>query len=69
MFNKFFFENFSIYEMMWKNIVELGGPQMTIWCRHIICKGYKHTLRICNTDCFSTATVVARTCFRVMLYI
>ena len=24
-------------------------------------KGYKHTLRICNTYCFSTATVVART--------
>jgi len=23
--------------MMWKNIVELGRPQMTIWCMHIIC--------------------------------
>jgi len=23
--------------MMWKNIVEMGGPQMTIWCMHIVC--------------------------------
>jgi len=36
MFNNFFFLNRFVYEMMWKNIVELGGPQMTIWCMHII---------------------------------
>jgi len=22
----------AIYEKMWNNIVELGGPQMTVWC-------------------------------------
>ena len=31
-------------------------------------KGYKRTLRICNTDFFSTATMVARTCLNVKLY-
>jgi hypothetical protein len=30
MFN-FFFENRTIYEIMWKKIVDLGRPQMTIW--------------------------------------
>ena len=27
----FFFENRAVYEIMWKNIVERGRPQMTIW--------------------------------------
>jgi hypothetical protein len=40
---------------------------------HIHCiqdnQGYKPTLTICNTYCFSTATVVARTLLSVMLYI
>ena len=31
--------------------------------------GCKHTLRICNTYCLPTATVVARTCLSVTLYI
>jgi hypothetical protein len=26
-----FFENRAVYEIMWKNIVERGRPQMTIW--------------------------------------
>jgi hypothetical protein len=26
-----FFENRAMYEVMWKNIVEPGRPQMTIW--------------------------------------
>jgi len=30
-------------------------------------KDYKHTLRICNTYCFSTATVVERTRLSVTL--
>ena len=32
-------------------------------------KGYKHTLRICNIYCFSTATLVARTCLNVTLHV
>ena len=27
----FFFENRAVYEIMWKNIVQRGRPQMTIW--------------------------------------
>jgi len=30
-FNCFFFGNRAIYEIMWKNILERGRPQMTIW--------------------------------------
>ena len=36
MFNDFF-ENRSIYQIMWKNIVEPERPQMTIWHMRIAC--------------------------------
>jgi len=50
---------------LWENVenfVERGRPQMTIWCMRIPCwiTGYKRTLRIRNTYCFSCATTVAR---------
>jgi hypothetical protein len=32
-----FFENRAVYEIMWKNIVERGWPQMTIWRMRISC--------------------------------
>ena len=35
--NIFFFENRAVYEIMWKNIVERGRPQMTIWRMRIAC--------------------------------
>ena len=36
MFSNFFFpEDCAFYEIMWKNIVELGMPQKTIWRMHI----------------------------------
>jgi hypothetical protein len=37
MFNNFFLENRAVCEMMWKNTVEPGRPQMTIRCMRIIC--------------------------------
>jgi len=37
---------------------------MCITC--LVKKSYKHTFRICNTYCFSTATIVTRTCRSVM---
>jgi hypothetical protein len=45
--------------------------QMTIWRMSIsrLVYGYKHTLRICNTYRFSTATMVARTRLNVTLYV
>jgi len=30
-------ENRTVYEIMWKNIVEWGRPQMTIWRMRIAC--------------------------------
>ena len=29
--NFFFFENPALYKIMWKNVIERGRPQMTIW--------------------------------------
>ena len=36
-FSNFFKENLAVYEIMWKNIVERGRPQMTAWCMRITC--------------------------------
>ena len=33
----FLSENPAVYEIMWKNIVELDRPQMTIWRMRIAC--------------------------------
>jgi hypothetical protein len=33
------------------------------------CYRHTHTLRLCNTYCFSTATMVTRTCLNVALYV
>jgi len=33
----FFFLNRTVYEIMWKNIVEPSKPQMTIWRLRITC--------------------------------
>jgi hypothetical protein len=33
----FFFENGTIYKVMWKNIVEPDRLQMTLWCMCISC--------------------------------
>jgi len=35
--NIFFFENRAVYDIMWKNVVERGRPQMTIWRMRIAC--------------------------------
>jgi len=32
-----FFENRVVYEIMWKNIIDRGRPQMTIWRMRIAC--------------------------------
>ena len=36
-FSNFIFKNRAIYDMMWKNIVDLGMSQMRIWCMNIAC--------------------------------
>ena len=63
-----FFENRTVYDM-WKNSVERGRPQMTIWRTRIACwipKATK-TLRTCNTYCLHTTPMVALTRLNVTL--
>jgi len=60
----FSFRKSSRYEIICKNGVEPDRPQMTMWRMRIarwitkVTHTHTHTLRICNTYCFSTATVV-----------
>jgi hypothetical protein len=57
MFNNFsFLENRAVYEIMWKNIVVPDRQQKTTWRMRIA-----RWIWICNTFCFSTATIVTRT--------
>ena len=37
MFSNFFFENCTVYEIMWTKIAEPGRPHMTIWRMSIAC--------------------------------
>ena len=66
----FFSDNRAVYEIMRKILVDRGRPQMTIWYARIACWILKatNTLRLCNTHCFSTVTVVARTLLNFTFY-
>jgi len=72
-FSNFASKNRAVYEIMWENLVKRGRPQMTIWRMRIACWIPKatstHSLTICNTYCFSTATMVTIRCFIVTLYV
>jgi len=75
MINNFFFENRAVYEIMWRNIVDLGGSYMIIWHMRIACRipkathTHTHKLTICKTYCFSTTRLVARTRLSATLYV
>jgi hypothetical protein len=43
MFSSIFFFFYAIYEIMWKNMVQPGRPQMTIWRMRIVCCVHKAT--------------------------
>ena len=68
-----FLKNCTIYEIMLKNI--LRARQVTVdnitQRMHIACHVPKarHTLRICNNYCFTTATVVTWMCPSIALYV
>ena len=66
----FFFQILTVYEKMWKSIVETYRPQIPIWCMRITYWTPKdiNTLRICNTYCFSTETMFVWTCLILTLY-
>jgi len=69
MINNSFSENRAVYEIMWKNIAQRGGPQMKIW--RIACwipeATNTHSFRIRNTYYFSTTTMVTLTHVSVTL--
>jgi hypothetical protein len=37
LFNNFFYTNRAVYEIIWKNTVQLDRPHMTIWRMRIAC--------------------------------
>ena len=59
-FNNFFFFNLSFPDITWKILHSLAGHKWQ-YCTCALHAGYKHTPRICNVYCFSTATVFAGT--------
>ena len=64
MFNSTFSKNRRVYEITWKNIIEQGGPQMTIWRMRIaywISNATNAHSQYVIFNYFSTATMVART--------
>jgi len=66
----FFSENRAVYGIIWKNVLELGRPQMTYEACAVHAgelKLHTHTHKICITYCFSTAAKVARTGLNVTL--
>ena len=56
---------------MWKIIVQPGRSQTTAWGQFYYMLenyGHKHTFRMCNTYCFTIASMVEGTRFSVTLY-
>jgi hypothetical protein len=68
MFITFFSENLAVYEKNLKKLYsQIGRRCRTALQLHT--EGYKHTLIICNTYYFSTASTVPRTRLDVTLQI
>jgi len=69
----FFSENGGVYEIMWKKVVRPDRALVSIWRMRMACwipkSTDRHTLTLCNTYCFSTAKMVARTRHNVTLYV
>jgi hypothetical protein len=72
LFNNFFSENRNDYENVEK-YCRAGQATDDDNMTHVHCvldtSGYRHILRLCNTHCFSTATMVARSRLSVTLYV
>ena len=62
-------ENGAAYEVTWKRLERRRNTDYNK--AHAFCvlnnQGYKHTLTICNTYCFFSATMVTRTRLNVTL--
>ena len=61
----------AVSEIMWKNTVEPGTPQMTIWRLRFPCWTTKvtQTLTICIAYRFPTTTMLTRARLNVTLYV
>jgi len=62
--HNFFFENRTVYEIMWKNTAEPNRPQMTIRRMRIACwipRAKNTHPEYVIAHCFSTATMASRT--------
>ena len=68
----FFFRKSSRYKIMWKKYCRAGQATDDNMA-HAHCllgyQRYKHTFTICNTDCFSTTTMLAGTRIIVSFYV
>ena len=64
---KLFSKNCAVYEIMWKNMVDLERPQVAIYYGAEKMQGYVATLTIFNT-CFSTVKMVRRKRLKGTLY-
>jgi hypothetical protein len=62
-------QNCAVYEIMWKNIVQPEATDDNMAQKQCVLDtdGYKHTVRVCNTFCLSTATTVVRRRLNVAL--
>jgi hypothetical protein len=71
----FFFENRAFYQIMWKNYLGPGRPQITIGRMRIACwilkatNTHTHIHKLCNTYYISTATMVARARLYVTMHV
>jgi hypothetical protein len=64
-FNIFLFEKSAVYEILWKNFVEPGRPQMTIWRMRFSCWIPKGTSTDSHVYWFSIAIMVGLMCLNV----
>ena len=66
-----FSKNSAVYELVLKNTTEPDTPQTTIQCMRYACwiTEARHVLKMCDTHCFYTATIVMRMCLNITLYV
>ena len=61
-------DNRAVYEVIWKNMIKPQSTDNNV-IRRMRFARWITMARICNTYCFSTATVVTRTLLSVMCYV
>jgi hypothetical protein len=68
-FSNYFFLIRAVQEIMWKILYSRASHGWQCTAFHALCildnYGYRRTLRICNTHCFSTVTMITRMRFCV----